>query len=132
MDPILAADFRPITRSEWSRIVREKFGPTHEVGKKRRNPRVALDPSTLGEAVLTYNDLLQPGHPLIQRTAPVLGVSETGLTLKIYNRVAVSTILQMNVVIDDIYVQISGTVRHCTLGLGAFKLGVEIDFPPEH
>jgi hypothetical protein len=61
-------------------------------------------------------------------TASLLQISAHGMMIRNHTRIAVGTPLRMKVTLDRAPVTLNGRVAHCTETVGAFKIGIRLQF----
>lgn len=115
---------RPTTRERWIYVVGTVSEVETDPPVRRRAPRYDL---VYGSTLVRFR------HPtngrLIERTCNVLEVSNTGLMLRSREEIPPRTRVDLEACVGDELVFIHGAVMHCTTSVGAFKVGISLDFP---
>jgi hypothetical protein len=111
-----------ITREGWLYILSRHVSPQSEPHIKRTSQRHDVES---GLARLVY----QSDGTLHDYTLSLLQISADGLTVRNHKPIRVGTPVQVEVMLDDDSVALTGRVMHCTETIGAYKLGVRLQFP---
>jgi hypothetical protein len=114
---------RPTTRERWIYIVGAASDIEPDPPVRRRAARYDL---AYGSALVRFR---HPGHGrLLERTCNVLEVSITGLMLRSRDELPEQTSLYLEACVGEELAWLRGTVMHCTTSVGAYKVGVRLDF----
>lgn len=121
MDSVQQAT-QTITREAWAKIVEEHSGPS-EPEYRRQHPRH----DTFGSATLTLEADEGEDERQVHRCA-VLQISADGLTLRSPAPVPIHKIVVIGLELADRPLVLLGKIRHSTPTIGAFKIGVQLQF----
>jgi hypothetical protein len=117
----------PISREQWAEIVAEHSASAAAECGRRLHPR---HPS-LGSAQLAYT--VDDGYnevPTIRRCT-VLEISADGVTFRSRERIPLDEPVVIELTLGGGLVALWGHVVHCTQTVGAFKVGVKLEFPQQ-
>src|SRR3990172_5361471 len=119
------ADLEPMTRDHWLEIVEQSGKLVTEPLIRRQSPRHYTDTV----AKLAFDSDGGAGKTRQTMLCSVLDISPTGMMLHSHREVAPSTVVDIEWYEGDAILTLSGRIRHCTGTVGAFKIGVELQFP---
>ncbi len=112
-----------ITRQQWGEIVAAISGLPVRPGWRRRSRRRRLEN---GEARLRFRDD-KTGREIV-RTVPVFEVGDGGMCVISHEPMTSDTRLKIEVHLRGEPLFLNGKVAHCTMTVGGYKVGVELDF----
>jgi hypothetical protein len=118
----------PLTSARWMEIVAQSGLLAEDPPLRRQSPRYHVD--GLIKAII-HPPLGAPKDKAPEEmSCSVLEISEGGVMLRARRELRTYTRLTIEWPDGELFFALSGSVKHCTGTVGAFKVGVELDFPP--
>lgn len=115
---------KPISRSDWVNFVSRFSADGPELQPRRSEVRRDLNNAF---ARVVYSEGQSPKR-WVERSCAILQISNEGLMVRSHQPIEMHTRMAIEAVLGDDVIRLIGTVRHCTLTVGAFKIGVELQF----
>ena len=109
------------TRDGWLEILSRHASPQIGPTIRRRTRRHNVE---FGVVRLVY----QCNGKARDYTVSLLGISADGLMVRNHTYMQVDTPLRMEVTFDNDSVALNGRVAHCTETVGAYKIGIRLQF----
>lgn len=113
-----------ISQEQWLEIVRQVDALEPDPPARRHHLRFDLENAS---AMVRFARKDRPG-PTVERMCSLLEVSDPGLMLRSREEIPQHASVFIEAYIGDEVVNLAGTVMHCTATVGAFKIGVRLDF----
>jgi hypothetical protein len=114
----------PLIRDRWMGIVEQLSVPLADLPLRRRSPRYRVDKTV---KVIIHPSIGAPKIPQ-ELTCSVVEVSADGMMLRTRQEMRAYTKLTIEWADGEETLALPGKVRHSTGTVGAFKIGVELDF----
>jgi hypothetical protein len=111
-----------LTRERWLQVLSDYATAEVEPPVRRHSRRYGIE---FGVVRLLYEE----DGVMRDRTATLLQVSADGMMLKISKPIRNSTMLRMEITLDEHMFALRGEVAHSTQTVGGYKVGVTLHFP---